>query len=77
MTGKVKKWLEEAKHLSRIALTQRHAAYSAYTHGLSSHWEFLSSTIPDIADLLHPLEEAIQQHLIPALTGFPPCSNVD
>lgn len=34
----------------------------------------LSRTIPDIADLLNPLEEAIQQHLIPALTGRPPCS---
>ena len=74
VAGKVEKWSEEIKKLAHIAQTQPHAAYSAYTHGLSSRWSFLSRTIPDIADLLNPLEEAIQQHLIPALTGRPPCS---
>ena len=74
VAGKVEKWTEEIKKLAHIAQTQPHAAYSAYTHGLSSRWSFLSRTIPDIADMLNPLEEAIQQHLIPALTGRPPCS---
>ena len=70
----VEKWSEEIKKLAHIAQTQPHAAYSAYTQGLSSSWSYLSRTIPDIADLLKPLEETIQQHLIPALTGRPPCS---
>ena len=74
VAGKVEKWSEEIKKLANIAQTQPHAAYSLYTHGLSSRWSFLSRTIPDIADLLKPLEETIQQHLIPALTGRPPCS---
>ena len=74
VAGKVRKWLEEIKQLANIAQTQPHAAYCTYTHGLSSRWSFLSRTIPDISDLLQPLEEAIQQHLIPALTGRPPCS---
>ena len=69
----VGEWSTEIKQLAIIAQTQPHAAYCAYTHGLSSRWTFLSRTIPDIADLL-PLEETIQQHLIPALTGRPPCS---
>ena len=34
-------------------------------------------TIPDIDDLLEPLENAIHQHLIPALTGCPPCSAIE
>ena len=71
---KVEKWSKEIKKLACIAQTQPHAAYSAYTHGLLSSWSFLSRTIPDIADLLKPLEETIHQHLIPALTGRPPCS---
>lgn len=74
VTCKVKKWSEEIKQLAGIAQSQPHAAYCAYTHGLSSHWSFLSRTIPDIADLLQPLEDAIHQHLLPALTGQPPCS---
>ena len=74
VNGKVRKWSEEIIQLANIAKTQPHAAYCAYTHGLSSRWTFLSRTIPDIAELLQPLEDAIQQHLIPALTGCPPCS---
>ena len=74
VNGKVRKWSEEIIQLANIAKTQPHAAYCAYTHGLSSRWTFLSRTIPDVAELLQPLEDAIQQHLIPALTGRPPCS---
>ena len=74
VADKVRKWSEEIKQLANVAQTQPYAAYCAYTHGLSSRWSFLSRTIPDISDLLQPLEEAIQQHLIPALTGRPPCS---
>ena len=56
VAGKVRKWSEEIKQLANIAKTQPHAAYCAYTHGLSSCWTFLSRIIPDIADLLQPLE---------------------
>ena len=72
--SKVQKWNDEIETLANIAVTQPHAAYSAYIHGLSSHWTFLTRTIPNIADLLQPLEDAIQHKLIPALTGRPPCS---
>lgn len=75
MRSKVRKWSEEIKQLASIAQSQPRAAYCAYTHGLSSRWSFLSHTIPNIATLLQPLEDAIQQHLLPALTGHPPCSN--
>ena len=75
VAGKVKKWVEEIHQLSEIAQTQPHAAYCAYTHGLSSRWTYLSRTIPDISTLLQPLEDAIHQYLIPALTGRPPCSD--
>ena len=34
-------------------------------------------TIPDICDLLLPLENEIHQSFIPALTGRPPCSKVE
>ena len=34
-------------------------------------------TIPNLHDLLLPLEEAICQHLIPALTGRTSCSTAD
>ena len=71
---KVREWVKEIMDLSKIASTQPHAAYSAFTHGLSSHWAYISRTIPDIQDLLRPLEMSIHQHFIPALTGREACS---
>ena len=36
VNNKVKKWTEEIKHLAKVAVSQRHAAYAAFTHGMSS-----------------------------------------
>ena len=71
---KVKEWVDDIMHLAAVASSQPHAAYAAFTHGLSSRWKYLSRAIPDIEDLLLPLEKAIHQHLIPALTGREACS---
>ena len=65
VSRKVGEWVNEIKSLSTISLTQPHAAYAAFTHGLSSHWTYISRTIPEIQDLLQPLETAIHQHFIP------------
>ena len=43
-------------------------------HSPTSHWTYISRTIPHIQDLLRPLETAIHQHFIPALTGREACS---
>ena len=45
VSRKVGEWVNEIKSLSTIALTQPHAAYAAFTHGLSSHWTYISRTI--------------------------------
>ena len=50
---KVSQWIDTAKALTRIALTQSHSAYSAFTHGLASKWNYLMCTIPGISDLLY------------------------
>ena len=49
--------------------TQPHAAYAAFTHGLSSKWVYFARTIPDISDLLKPLENAIRTCFLTSLTG--------
>ena len=35
-----RKWVNEMEKLSKIAETQPHADYAAYTHGLSSKWNY-------------------------------------
>ena len=77
VSNKVEGWTKDVKNLAQIALSQPHAAYAAFIHGLSNRWSYLVRTIPDIEDLLQPLENAIQLHLIPALTGRPPCSTIE
>ena len=77
VSEKVNSWCDEINQLAHIAITQPHSAYCAYTHGLSSKWTFLTRTIPDISKLLQPLEDSIHNHLIPAITGRPPCSQIE
>ena len=74
VTNKVQGWTQEITRLAEIGTTQPHAAYATFTHGLSSRWSYISRTIPVVHDLLLPLETAIHQCLIPALTGRAPCS---
>ena len=38
-------------------------------HGLASKWTFLARTISNIEYLFQPLEDAIHQRFLPALTG--------
>ena len=66
---KVSQWTDTVRQLSDIARTQQHAAYSAFTCGLASQWSYLSRTIPGISDMLIPIDDAINTHFIPALTG--------
>ena len=75
--NKLQGWIQEITCLAKIATTQLHAAYATFTHGPSSRWSYISSTIPDIHDLLLPLETTIHQCLIPALTGRAPRSRLE
>ena len=72
---RVPKSTKELDSLAGIALTQPHAAYAVFTHGLSNKWSYLTRTIHGIGTLLQPLETIIRSKLNPALAGQPPPSN--
>ena len=71
---KVDKWVMQVKRLSEIALTQPHVAYSAFTHGLSYQWSYISRTVENISSMMQPFEEATRDYFIPAITGQQHCS---
>jgi len=73
---KVLAWTHEVEHVASIAITQPHVAYAAYIRGLSSKWWYLARTLPGIADLYQPLEQAIRLKFLPSLTGQSPFSDV-
>ena len=69
---------EVIMRLSAIVSTQPHAAYVAFTLAFSSHWTYISRTIPNIQDLLLPLENAIISiSYIPALTKLKVSSKIE
>ena len=57
--------------LATIAHTQPHAAYAAFTHGMTSKWSYLSRSMMDASSSLQPIEHTIRTKLIPARTGRP------
>ena len=69
--NKVSEWSADLSTLATIALTQPHAAFAAFTHGLSSRLSYLCRVTNDISNLLNPLEETIRTKRIPALTNQP------
>ena len=77
VTQKAIEWTKELERLSSIAISQPHAAYSAFIHGIVSKWTYLARTIPDIADLLMPLEITIRYKFLPAITGQPAISDTE
>jgi hypothetical protein len=66
---KIDEWVDNVERLSKIAITQPHAAFAAFTHSLQSRWSFVSRTIPDASVFFKPLEEAIRMKFIPSLLG--------
>ena len=73
---KVEGWVKEVERLSTFVMTQPHAVYTAFTHGLVSRWNYLLRVVDweifSSIDFLQPLEPAIQSQLIPAITGQDP-----
>ena len=62
-------WVSQVTKLAEFALTQPQACYSAFTFGLCHRWTYFLRTLPDISDLLEPLERALSDVFIPAVAG--------
>ena len=58
--------------LSEIAKTQPHVAYAAFIHGEQHKYTYFLRTIAGISENLRPLDEAINNKLIPSLFGSEP-----
>ena len=68
VSEKVSEWVGEVIKLAGLAQTQPQACYAAYTFGLKHRWTYFLRTLPGIQDLLEPLENAVSQVLISAIT---------
>ena len=66
---KVDEWVNEVTKLADFAISQPQAYYAAFTFGLRHRWTYFLRILPDIAELFEPLERAINEVLIPAVTN--------
>ena len=64
----VDEWVNEVTKLADFAISQPHASYAAFTFGLRHRWTYFLRTLPDIAELLEPLERAMRFSYQPSLT---------
>ena len=76
VSEKVDNWVIKVAQLAEFAQAEPQASYAVYTFGLKHRWTYFLRTLPDIQDLLEPLEEAIDQVLIPAIVERK-CSQLD
>ena len=67
VTEKVAAWVDEVSKLAEFALSHPQACYAAYSFGLKHQWTYFLRTLPDIQELLEPLEKAISDLLLPAI----------
>ena len=65
---KVREWVAQVTRLAEFATTQPQSSYAAFVFGLRHHWTYFLRTLPDIAPFLEPLERAIADLLVPAIT---------
>ena len=65
----VEKWCTELLALARIAESQPHAAFTAFTKGLSSRWMYHLRSTACPAEVFSVLDSVINESVLPALTG--------
>ena len=68
-SSSVMPWVSKVTKLAKFAKTQPHAAFAAFTHGLSSEWTYMSRSVPSLEDHLQPLEDVNRRDFLPSLTG--------
>ena len=65
---KVEEWVAQVARLAKFATTQPQSSYAAFVFGLRHRWTYFLRTLPDIAPFVEPLEHAIADLLVPAIT---------
>ncbi|CAM1325038.1 Uncharacterised protein r2_g3392 [Pycnogonum litorale] len=58
-------WISQLELLSDIAKMEPQAAYTAYTYGFKCKFMYFIRTIPDLKELLQPVEDVVRTLLIP------------
>lgn len=66
---KISKWKDELETLAEIAKNQPQSAYIAFTKGYRNKFTYFMRTIDSFEDYIEPIDEVINEMLLPALFG--------
>ena len=66
---KFNEWCEELKVLSKLAKLQPQAAYATFCFGEQNEYSSFLRTIPNMSELMKPVDEIIQIDLLPLIIG--------
>ena len=67
----MEEWVKCVDALARIANLHPQAVYAAFTFCLQGKWQYIQRVVPGTAAYFRPLEEAIQDWMLPALLAVP------
>ena len=70
-------WMEQLEVLTSIAKTEPQAAYSAFTSGFKHKLTYYIRTIPNISDIIKPLDDLVNSEFIPAITEGHKCNRLE
>ena len=69
VTEKVNEWYEGPKTLSDFAKSQPQATYAAFRFCEQNKYSYFLRTIPSMSELMKPVDEIIQNDLLPTIIG--------
>ena len=67
--------MRQVEHLSELAATQPHAAYTVLVRSIISRWRYCLRAVNCSPDQFHRLDDANNTSLLPAFTGVSPSSD--
>ena len=69
MNEQVTKWCNELKILPEFAKPLPQATYATFYFGERNRFSYFLRTIPEMNDLMKPVDEIVQNSLLPAING--------
>ena len=70
-------WLEQLQMLTEVAKSEPQSAYASFTSGFRHKVTYFMRTIPDLEEVLAPLDKLIDEQFIPIITDGHILSNDD
>jgi hypothetical protein len=65
----IQKWVTGIERLAAVATRFPHSAYTGLVSCLSTEWQYVCRTVPDIGPSLAPVETALRTKFLPAVLG--------